>query len=475
MNEELDKSLNRKAGFKHVAINAQRQCRLLRISYDGIPQTSIYSLKVVPLEDLPSIQYKALSYTWGHVHTLDDIQEIQLDNQIFFIRRNLSDFLAAAAASKNENGHFFIDAICINQLDYSEREAQVQEMTRIYRNANEVIAWLGLPAPEQVDNVQTLSQTSRADCGFWTAAQWAGFKYLSYQNFWSRIWIIQEVLLAPSMTVWCGTFTFPLSLFGGTSSNQSSHELGLLANGRPSTVLDYTSRLSSPAEIITTHRLCYVPRPLLDPLAQGTKVGTIQEITTDLRKATEIIVTYQSLVSDPLCRLIRKFRALQCSDPRDKLYGFLGILNPSSRAKVIVDYSKDVSYVYYQALKIGLEELYGERNDVVIPKRGDTTYLAYYCDVRDMFGIEDRESLGILRRVLDELNFETEVQEARFEAQWERQFGFRDDAEVEGLVGFKELIVRARLTSKEVVMDVDDGVHVLSNFHMKQQKVVENL
>ncbi|KAF8858847.1 hypothetical protein BDZ45DRAFT_543179, partial [Acephala macrosclerotiorum] len=59
-------------------------------------------------------QYKALSYTWGHAHSLDDIQEIQFDSQQFFIRCNLSDFLAAATASRNENGLFFIDAICVN-------------------------------------------------------------------------------------------------------------------------------------------------------------------------------------------------------------------------------------------------------------------------------------------------------------------------------------------------------------------------
>ncbi|KAF8858846.1 hypothetical protein BDZ45DRAFT_621987 [Acephala macrosclerotiorum] len=277
------------------------------------------------------------------------------------------------------------------------------------------------------------------------------------------------------MTVWCGTFTFPLSLFGGTSSTQPSHELGLSANGRLSTVLDYTSRVSSPAEIITTHRLRYVLRPLPDPLAQGTKVGTIQGITADLRKATEVIVTYQSPTPGHLYHLFRKFRALQCSDPRDILYDFLGILNQRSRAKIIVDYSKDISYVYYQALKIGLEELYTERSGVVVPKQGDTTYLAYYCDVRDMFGIEDRDRLKILRWVLDELNFETEVQEPRFEAQWEGQFALRDDAEVESFMGFKELIMHARSTAEEADVGVDDGVHVLSNFHMRQRKVVENL
>lgn len=472
MDENLDKTLNRKAGFKHIEIDPKHQCRLLRLSHDETSQTPAHSLEKVSLKDLPSTQYKALSYTWGHARSQDDIQEIQIGNQSFFVRRNLSDFLSTAA-SRTEQGLLFIDAICINQLDHSERQSQVQEMTRIYRNADEVIAWLGVLAPDKVNNVRALSETSRADCSSWTTEQWTGFKYLSYQKFWSRIWIVQEVLLASSMTVWCGSFTFPLSLFGGTSGTQPSHGLGVSANGRPSTVADYTSRLSTPAEIITTHRLRYVPRPLLDPLAQGTKIGTMHEITINMKKATNRIVTYQSPVPDLLYHLIRKFRKLQCSDQRDKLYGFLGILNQRSRSKVIVDYEKDTSYAYYQALKIGLLELYGERSGVVFPERGDTTYLAYYCDVRDTFAIEDRESLKILRRVLDELNFETKVQDAKFEAQWEQQFVLRDDAEIEDLPDFRQLLMHARSEGEEV--ELDGGVYVLGGFHMRQRRAIENL
>ncbi|CZR62989.1 uncharacterized protein PAC_12886 [Phialocephala subalpina] len=467
MDEELDKTLNRKGGFKYIAIDAKQQCRLLRISHDQTCQTPIYSLEVVSLEDLPSTNYKALSYTWGHAHTLANIRKIQINAQPFLIRRNLFDFLSTAT-TRHETGLFFIDAICINQLDLCERESQVREMTRIYRNADEVIAWLGLPVSEQVGNVRALSKTSRSDCASWTGEEWAGFKYLSYQKFWSRIWIVQEVLLASSMSVWCGPFTFPLSLFGGTSGTHPSHELGVATNGRPSTVVDYTSRLSSPAEIITTHRLRYVPRPLRDPLAQGTIVGTMDETKRDLKKATEAIVTYQSPIADLLYQLIRKFRKLECSDPRDRLYGFLGILNEKSRAKVDVDYEKDVSYAYYQALKIGLQELYAERGVVVIPERS-TTYIAYYCDVRDAFGIEDRESLKILRLVLDEVQFQTRLQDAVFETQWEQQFVLQDSV-IQVHPDLKELLMHANPRHAGT-----EDVYVLSNFHTRQRRAVENL
>jgi hypothetical protein len=85
----------------------------------------------------------------------------------------------------------------------------------------------------------------------------------------------------------------------------------------------------------------------------------------------------------------------------------LGILTPEARAGVTPDYSKDVSYAYYQALKLGFQDGFFQRGDVAYPDfredgvSGDT-YPGYYCFVRDAFGMDDRVSKTILRRVLVE-------------------------------------------------------------------------
>ncbi|EHK18317.1 uncharacterized protein TRIVIDRAFT_131892, partial [Trichoderma virens Gv29-8] len=86
--------------------------------------------------------YRALSYTWGKATSADDLQTIRVNNQEYFVRQNLFDFLASAAARK-EHGLFFVDAVCINQLDYDERQAQVQAMGLVYSRATSVISWLG--------------------------------------------------------------------------------------------------------------------------------------------------------------------------------------------------------------------------------------------------------------------------------------------------------------------------------------------
>jgi hypothetical protein len=206
-------------------------------------------------------------------------------------------------------------------------------------------------------------------------------------------------------------------------------------------------------------------------MAQGTKIGTLEEMTIDLRKASEVIVTYQSQIPDLLYQLVRKFGKQECSDPRDRLYGLLGLLNERNRARVDVNYERDASYAYYQALKIGLQELYGERSNVVFPdfrSYMDEGYLAYYCDVRDAFNMEDGESLSILRQVLDELKFQTHIQEALFEEQFQQQFVWRD-AEIDVYPVFKQLLMHA---DEE---EDFEGEGILCRYHTGQRRVVDRL
>ncbi|KAK5102104.1 hypothetical protein LTS08_004564 [Lithohypha guttulata] len=92
-------------------------------------------MSVVPIEH-PHI---ALSYVWG---AADSLREVLINGRLFRVRSNLYDFLCYA---KNLPGAPFIwiDAICINQEDASEKNHQVREMHNIYSSAQRVVAWLG--------------------------------------------------------------------------------------------------------------------------------------------------------------------------------------------------------------------------------------------------------------------------------------------------------------------------------------------
>ena len=462
MDEELDKRFNRKSGFNHPSIDPERHVRLLRLSCLEPYQACNYSLETFPLEDLPSTHYKALSYTWGAARILDDIREIEIDGQSISIRLNLYHFLKTAAA-KGEYGRFFIDAVCINQLDHEERQFQVPEMARIYRNAKEVIAWLGLPDTSQFENVRALSQIKDKNCAIWTTAQLDGYKYLSHHRYWSRIWIVQEVLLASRIVIWCGFFTFPPELFKSVSHSLPFHGARFDGRGRPARIHGYQSRFSSPAEITISHRLRQVLLPAKDTLAQGTNVGTLEEMKKNLRKASTVVETYQSLVPDPIYQIVRKFSRLDCSDPRDKLYGFLDLIHERTGVKIMPDYTKDVDYAFYQALKIGLDELHFE----VGVKYGDGEYLGYYCDVRDAFGISEGPSRSILQKVIRKLNLRAQIQGATLEFLWQQQLVSRDSQ----LADFKQLLEYADQDAQEYPA----SGNLMFKFHQWQRGRVERL
>ncbi|KAL7930163.1 heterokaryon incompatibility domain-containing protein [Trichoderma chlorosporum] len=353
MNDSIDNILNRKSGFQHPAIKRASETRLLQISQNPASQDWKYDLVVVSLDDLSYVAYKALSYTWGQAISADDLQTIRVNNQEFFVRQNLFDFLASAALRK-ECGLFFVDALCINQLDYDERQAQVQAMAKIYSCAKSVISWLGILPHEHYEGCQTLSQASEVSCRNWSDREWKALKYLSYTQYWTRVWVVQEILLSSSLMIWCGPFTFSPTLLGRSPQIREAVQPKFSADGRPSVLRSDTNRLRCPSEAILTHRMRLVPLMSKDTTTEGSIMGTLEDMTADLCKPSMTFVTYQSQLPDELPAIIRKFGRLQCTDIRDRLYGFIGLLDEWSRSKVTPDYKRGVEYAFYQALKFGL-------------------------------------------------------------------------------------------------------------------------
>jgi len=102
--------------------------------------------------------YQVLSYTWGSSALL---KKITVDNKPMFIRENLFQFLKVFQASKRCILPLWVDQICINQDDISERNTQVQLMGRIYSCASLVIVWLGKASERRmaaVDAIRTVHE-----------------------------------------------------------------------------------------------------------------------------------------------------------------------------------------------------------------------------------------------------------------------------------------------------------------------------
>jgi hypothetical protein len=85
------------------------------------------------------LPYRAILYTWGEP---SDTQSIRLNGKDFMIRRNAYDVLVQLR-SESEFQYFWIDAICVNQSDSSERSLQITKMRKIFSAAGSVVIWIG--------------------------------------------------------------------------------------------------------------------------------------------------------------------------------------------------------------------------------------------------------------------------------------------------------------------------------------------
>jgi hypothetical protein len=112
---------------------------------------------------------------------------------------------------------YWINAICINQDSVLERNHQVQMMRQIYSNAESVSVWLGeadreLTSDIAMDFLATRSRIFR-DGEVWPKQQ-KSFPWSKHQaeslldlcrrDYWSRVWIVQEIFLAEQLTICCG-------------------------------------------------------------------------------------------------------------------------------------------------------------------------------------------------------------------------------------------------------------------------------
>lgn len=93
------------------------------------------------LSDDDYLPYEALSYTWGGGLTNDSLC-VLLDGKKRSVTQNLFDALIMLRF-QHEPRYLWIDALCINQMDDSEKGHQVGQMKDVYEKAERVLIWLG--------------------------------------------------------------------------------------------------------------------------------------------------------------------------------------------------------------------------------------------------------------------------------------------------------------------------------------------
>jgi hypothetical protein len=283
--------------------------------------------------ELHKTKYCAVSYEWGS----PDLQhDIVINNSCFTIRQNLYNFLHSMCMQGRTQHLLWIDAICIDQESNTERNHQVAQMGTIYKSAEQVFVWLG-PALNDSDlvfdfighlNLPNLDTSSgRAAFSALTSHEWhrvrstiherrhpevqsgklvLAIRALCYRPYWSRVWIIQEVLLARHATVLCGAkscYWWELS-----ASLEASHV--------DSAILQSWNK----------HLLGSDASPLLESWVKRAESP-----------------------KDDLLKLMMKYMYSGCTNPRDKIYALLSLVPESQVLRV--DYSTSLARVFCDAFE----------------------------------------------------------------------------------------------------------------------------
>ncbi len=318
--------------FQHESLPARgRAIRLVRV----LPQSDSFIRCSIRIVELKSVPYRCLSYQWGPTEKVHAMQWIILNGKRFRVRKNLWDFLKAAEALYNEE--FWIDALCIDQANVIERNAQVAMMGDIYRDAF-VITWLGKDVlvsctVEGLGNrLHTCTPTP------------PGFKKLKDElelvirvgndSYWRRAWVIQEQLLARTVLLLCGSTEYTLE-------NISSIHAKLLRLVGANNLITTWPPVSDPSGAVqrTLNSLHMAPF-----LANSQRKATCQSPSNSLRRhevgedlvAASSITDSQDHTVSSLPAVLKKHCLSECTEIHDRIYSlrWLTLEGP----KIPVDY-----------------------------------------------------------------------------------------------------------------------------------------
>jgi hypothetical protein len=276
--------------------------------------------------------YDALSYCWG-----DENHKISIfvEGRPYGVTTNLHSALRHLR-HKSAEKRFWIDAICINQTDTTEKSHQIPLMGQIYRQAKLVIAWLGDADEEthlafelmeawgslvtkRISSGQRVEDT-KAEISKWLDRKaWVAVDNIFQRPYWTRLWALQECILAENLTIQCGGIHIdprPIADFLCAESNL-----------RKPTYRQHIAWLSDEQKNIIRPRQGMMIDPfIILPLIKNTRKENF---------------SYSELISST--------KKMRCKDPRDRLFAILGLADLNSLARQIPvepDYSDTVERVF---------------------------------------------------------------------------------------------------------------------------------
>ncbi|OCK77728.1 hypothetical protein K432DRAFT_384438 [Lepidopterella palustris CBS 459.81] len=350
-----------------------------------------YTFKTAPY-------YCALSYTWGPPR--DGMPEykksqrapIMINKKKFLVYPNLMNALKILRKNwydyRKQCYHFWVDAICINQIDEAEKAVQIDNMHLVYNNALTTYIWLGEKTKKSKAVMQLITALSvlehklelspqmwgnstrdLPDVQFFVAhglpfpltqpQPWIDLLEFFSLKWFRRLWIVQEVLLSKVLVILWGEERDEWTIFHKainflTSRTELSYWLTYLPQPNPHP----SGQQSSQSDSIIKVKNLEVLRPAC--ISNSWDMAS-SALFKDVRQFTgSTSVTAATL----LMSFAVRYRNSVATEPRDKIFGHLGTTQkllelaklPACRIQAKTSSSLTAAQLYLQVVSHAIEE-----------------------------------------------------------------------------------------------------------------------
>ena len=173
------------------------------------------------------------------------------------------------------------------------------------------------------------------------------FSHAPFTPWWTRIWVVQETVLPPVVTIICGSVSAPWTMFAQAASRYLDHSRGCCHRVSAKLPRDHLNVLQSFSRLIFD----------LDELRRTfSDTNTPEKNQLISQDQFAHVDTKEVSPATSLLSLLRRFRNRKATDPRDKVYALLSLCPNTS---VLPDYAASEREVYTRA---ALESIYATQS-----------------------------------------------------------------------------------------------------------------
>lgn len=332
---------------------------------DGISNDAWYSYIRQHHRDLaevdPILSFQFKRFTWGEFRALSyswDSQKYQrpivINRRLVQVGGNLEACLRTLRNKPEYDFHqgrrkLWVDALCIDQENIPERNREVSRMKEIYSLCEDVVVWLGSSKDDSDVAMSFLNQLSREvfdpsgrmsrrgraedakkmivdlhnDMDYFSKngeETFAPLYLLLARSYWTRCWVIQELAhTTPNTKVYCGeSGTYWYCFIDLMMCLEAGEDFFRYV------FIQHLKRYGADSENLVFSYLIY-------------RFLRIEEYARSDFSSKE-----------RLWELLQMARKANITDPRDKIYSLMGLMDQSLANFIRPDYGRSILYTYSQ-------------------------------------------------------------------------------------------------------------------------------